>query len=161
MALIEKRVQAGQTEVVTEPSTEEEERPAKGEVLDLMALLGDHPRLLVVGEAADGEEAVALAASLKPDVVIIDVNMPKMDGVEAARRIKQNLPATVVIGLSMHDSGQHEETMMESAASAYLTKDSACSRLPETIFRCQAAATAGPLPLPGAAAVHSGFPLLE
>ena len=109
----------------------------------LRSVLGDHPRLVVVGEAADGEEAVALAASLKPGVVIMDVNMPKMDGVEAAKRIKQNQPSTIVIGLSMHDSGQHEEKMRESGASAYLTKDSACSRLPETIFRCQAEAANG------------------
>ncbi len=122
----------------------------------LRSVLGDHPRLVVVGEAADGEEAVALAASLKPTVVIMDVNMPKMDGVEAARRIKQSQPSIIVIGLSMHDSGQHEEKMRESGASAYLTKDSACSRLPETIFRCQADAANGaahqtqPDPLPSA-----------
>jgi DNA-binding NarL/FixJ family response regulator len=99
--------------------------------------------LQVVGEAADGQEAVALAAALKPDVVIMDVNMPKMDGVEASRRIKQDLPSTVVIGLSMHEGGHHETAMRESGAAAYLTKDAAAERLIETILRCHTASLTG------------------
>jgi DNA-binding NarL/FixJ family response regulator len=96
-----------------------------------------------VGEAADGEEAVALAAALKPDVILMDVNMPRMDGVEASRRIKRDLPSTVVIGLSMHGGEHHEHAMRESGAAAYLTKDSAAERLIETILRCRAASLTG------------------
>jgi CheY-like chemotaxis protein len=105
----------------------------------LSSVLRYHTDLEVVGEAADGQEAVALAAALKPDVVVMDVNMPRMDGVEASRRIKRELPSTVVIGLSMHEGGQHESAMRESGAAAYLTKDSAAERLIETILRCRAA----------------------
>jgi len=103
----------------------------------LCSVLLEHPEIAVVGEAADGQEAVALAGTLRPDVVVMDVNMPKMDGVEASRRIKQDLPATTIIGLSMHDSGQHEVTMRESGAAAYLTKDVAGDRLIQTILRCR------------------------
>jgi PAS domain S-box-containing protein len=109
----------------------------------LSSVLRYHTELQVVGEAADGQEAVAMAAALKPDVVVMDVNMPRMDGVEASRRIKRELPGTVVIGLSMHDGGQHESAMRESGAAAYLTKDSAADRLIETILRCRAASLTG------------------
>ena len=109
----------------------------------LSSVLRYHTELQVVGEAADGQEAVAMAAALKPDVVIMDVNMPRMDGVEASKRIKRDLPATVVIGLSMHDGGHHESAMRDSGAAAYLTKDSAAERLIETILRCRAASLTG------------------
>jgi signal transduction histidine kinase/ActR/RegA family two-component response regulator len=109
----------------------------------LSSVLRYHTELQVVGEAADGQEAVALAAALKPDVVIMDVNMPRMDGVEASKRIKRELPATVVIGLSMHEGGNHETAMRQSGAAAYLTKDSAAERLIETIMRCRAASLTG------------------
>ena len=109
----------------------------------LSSVLRYHTELQVIGEAADGEEAVALAAALKPDVVVMDVNMPHMDGVEASKRIKRDLPSTVVIGLSMHEGGHHESAMRESGAAAYLTKDSAAERLIETILRCRAASLTG------------------
>jgi len=109
----------------------------------LSSVLRYHTELQVVGEAADGHEAVAMAAALKPDVVVMDVNMPRMDGVEASKRIKRDFPATVVIGLSMHEGGHHENAMRESGAAAYLTKDSAAERLIETIIRCRAASLTG------------------
>ncbi|HET9605741.1 MAG TPA: response regulator, partial [Nitrospira sp.] len=109
----------------------------------LSSVLRYHTELQVVGEAADGQEAVALAVALKPDVVVMDVNMPRMDGVEASKRIKRALPGTVVIGLSMHEGGHHENAMRESGAAAYLTKDSAAERLIETILRCRAASLTG------------------
>lgn len=87
----------------------------------------------VVGEAADGQEAVHLAQNLRPDVVILDVNMPKMDGVEATRIIKQQCPEIAIIGLSVNNSRQVEAAMHAAGASAYLTKDTAPEQLYNTI----------------------------
>jgi DNA-binding NarL/FixJ family response regulator len=77
----------------------------------------------VVGEASDGEQAVQLAAQLAPDLVLMDVVMPKMDGIEATRRIMRERPETRVIGLSMHDSMAYAARMLEAGACAYLMKD--------------------------------------
>ena len=84
----------------------------------------------VVGEAADGQEAVHLATSLRPDVVIMDVNMPRMDGVEATRLIKQTIPHITVVGLSVSNNDQVKEAMKEAGAASYVTKDAA----PEELF---------------------------
>lgn len=100
----------------------------------LRAIVEQFEGIQVVGEAADGGDAVRLAQSLRPDVVIMDVNMPTMDGVEATRRITANMPHVVVIGLSVHNSPQVESAMKEAGAAAYLTKDAASEKLQQTIF---------------------------
>jgi CheY-like chemotaxis protein len=76
----------------------------------------------ILGEAADGFEAVQLAGDLNPDVVIMDVNLGEMDGVEATRRIVAGNPGIRVIGLSMHDDRQIRKAMLEAGADVYLTK---------------------------------------
>jgi DNA-binding NarL/FixJ family response regulator len=68
----------------------------------LRALLSLLPEVEVIGEAADGRESVALVAECRPDVVLMDMQMPVMDGVEAARRIKEQWPMVRVIALTMH-----------------------------------------------------------
>jgi len=100
----------------------------------LKGILEDGSDMTVVGEAADGEEAVAIAEALRPEVVIMDINMPKMDGVEATKRIKTRLPSTVVIGLSMHTSAHHREALKNAGAFAYLTKGSVSDQLKQTIL---------------------------
>jgi PAS domain S-box-containing protein len=95
----------------------------------LESILRGYEDLLVVGEAADGEEAVERAHQLHPDVVVMDVNMPRMDGVEATRRIKQDLPRAAVIGLSVNVNNQVEKAMRDAGAAAYLTKETAVEDL--------------------------------
>ena len=75
-----------------------------------------------VGEAGDGEEAVNLATSLKPDVAIVDVSMPKMDGIEATRRIKAACPSINVLILSAYDDDQFIFSLLEAGAAGYLLK---------------------------------------
>lgn len=99
----------------------------------LKALLDSFPNILVSGEAGDGEEAVAMAAQCEPDIVLMDVNMPWMDGIEATRRIKLEWPETLVIGLSVNNSPQIIEAMRAAGAIAFVAKDAAADQLYDTI----------------------------
>ena len=85
-------------------------------------VLEQEPDMEVVGEAGDGEEAVNLATSLKPDVAIIDISMPKMDGIEATRRIKAACPSINVLALSAYDDDQFVFSLLEAGAAGYLLK---------------------------------------
>jgi len=87
----------------------------------LGSLLEGQPDMVVVGEAGDGVEAVELARALRPDVVLMDVGMPQMDGIEATRRLKAELPGIRVIGLSMY-GGEKEGLMRQAGAEAYVPK---------------------------------------
>jgi len=87
----------------------------------------------VVGEAVDGQMAVELAAALRPNVILMDINMPKLNGVEATRRIKQAMPGIAIIGLSMHEDPKLEQLMFEAGASAYLSKGTAFNLVCDTI----------------------------
>jgi PAS domain S-box-containing protein len=95
----------------------------------LRSIVTAYDHLEVVGEAGDGMEAVELAKRLDPDVVVMDIDMPKMDGIEATQQIKANHPATVVIGLSVNQSADTEQKMKAAGAFAYLTKESAVDAL--------------------------------
>ena len=95
----------------------------------LRSIVTAYDHLEIVGEAGDGAEAVELAKRLEPDVVVMDINMPKMDGIEATRQIKAKQPATVVIGLSVNQSADTEKKTKAAGASAYLTKESAVDAL--------------------------------
>jgi DNA-binding NarL/FixJ family response regulator len=88
----------------------------------LAGLLEIEPDIVVVGEAEDGEEAVELARQLQPDVVIMDVTMPRMSGIEATRLIRRDLANTRVIGLSMHAASDMAGAMCAAGATAYLPK---------------------------------------
>jgi CheY-like chemotaxis protein len=99
----------------------------------LLKLLERYQDLEIVGEANDGEEAVVLAARLMPDVVIMDNNMPKLNGIEATRQIRRALPAIQVIGLSMHDGKEIRAAMLEAGAVDYLQKTGAVKELYQAI----------------------------
>lgn len=83
------------------------------------------PLYAVVGEADDGRQAVALAESLKPDVVVMDIGMPNLNGIEAARQITEAHPEIAVIMLSMHSDEAYVLRALRAGARAYLLKDSA------------------------------------
>jgi DNA-binding NarL/FixJ family response regulator len=91
----------------------------------LRLLLERQPNLQVVGEAADGRAAVELAASEKPDVVVMDIAMPHLNGVEAARQIAIRSPHTAIAILSMHSDESYVIRSLKAGARAYLLKDSA------------------------------------
>lgn len=91
----------------------------------LRLLLERQPNLQVVGEAADGREAVALSESANPDVVIMDIGMPNLNGIEAARQIVNRNPRTAIAILSMHSDESYVIRALKAGARAYLLKDSA------------------------------------
>ena len=91
----------------------------------LRLLLERQSNLKVVGEAADGREAVELAAAEKPDVVVMDIAMPHLNGVEAARQIAIRSPHTAIAILSMHSDESYVIRSLKAGARAYLLKDSA------------------------------------
>lgn len=89
----------------------------------LASLLNDQPDMEVVAEAPNGRVAVDKALELRPDVVILDIAMPIMNGIEAAKRIKQKLPRTKIIILSMYSHEHYIHELMETGVSGYLLKD--------------------------------------
>jgi two-component system response regulator NreC len=99
----------------------------------LRLLLERQANLTVIGEAADGREAVALAAAEAPDVVVMDIAMPHLNGVEAARQIVANNPQIAVAILSMHSDESYVIRSLKAGARAYLLKDSAEADLIEAI----------------------------
>jgi DNA-binding NarL/FixJ family response regulator len=90
----------------------------------LARLLDDQPDLKVVGEAINGRVAVEKALALKPDVIIMDIAMPLMNGIEAAKRIRKHLPKTKILILSMYSHEHYIHELLETGISGYLLKDS-------------------------------------
>ena len=90
----------------------------------LARMLNDQPDMKVVGEAINGRVAVDKAAELDPDVIIMDIAMPQMGGIEAAKRIKKQLPGTKILILSMYSHEHYIHELLETGVSGYLLKDS-------------------------------------
>lgn len=85
-------------------------------------MLEQETDMQVVGEAGDGEETVKLACELKPDVAIVDIAMPKLDGIEATRQIKERCPSVTILILSAYDDDQFIFSLLEAGAAGYLLK---------------------------------------
>jgi DNA-binding NarL/FixJ family response regulator len=87
----------------------------------------------VVAEASDGREAVDRAILTRPEVVILDITMPRLNGIECVRRIKEALPATRVLAVTVHDEEEYVLHMVKAGAAGYLVKDSAAKDLLDAV----------------------------
>ncbi|MGA9756237.1 MAG: response regulator transcription factor [Desulfobaccales bacterium] len=99
----------------------------------LSLLLAGEPDMCVVGEAEDGGATIKLTQELAPDVVIMDISMPDLNGVEATRQILSHYPQVKVIALSMHSDSLFVLNMLNAGASGYLLKDCALEELVKAI----------------------------
>ncbi len=102
----------------------------------LARLLACEPGIQIVGEAADGQAAVDLTGRLMPDVILMDMSMPRLNGIEATRIIHASHPDIRIIGLSMFEEAERAAAMLEAGAVAYLTKSGKASNLVATIRMC-------------------------
>jgi len=100
----------------------------------LKKILSVEPGIKVVGEAANGQEAVAFVKREPVDVVLLDVSMPVMNGIEACREIKKARPAAAVVALTIHDQEEYLFEMIRAGVSGYVLKDISSGRLVETIY---------------------------
>jgi len=99
----------------------------------LKTLLESRPDVQVIGEAADGRQAVEMAQQLAPDLIIMDISMPGLNGVEATRKIMDDTPSTRIIGLSMHTDRRYTSEMLKAGATGYLPKDGAFEELEKAV----------------------------
>ena len=99
----------------------------------LRLMIGLEEDLKVIGEANDGLEAIEQVRELKPDIVVMDINMPNFNGIDATRKILEESPKTNVLVLSIHSSQQYVESVLEAGATGYLLKESAPEELVKAI----------------------------
>jgi len=102
----------------------------------LVLSLEDEPDIEIVGQAAEGEDAVRMTRELRPDVVLMDVSMPQMDGAAATRIIHSELPDVRVLGLTVFDEEDAGDAMRQAGAVGFLSKGKSLDRLAEAIRQC-------------------------
>ena len=96
------------------------------------------PDFEIIGEAANGEEAIARTIELRPDVLLLDINMPKASGIEVASRLKESCPAVRILALTIHDDQNYMMNMIQSGAAGYLLKDVEPSMMVQAVRRVYA-----------------------
>lgn len=101
----------------------------------LRSVLESYDDIQVIGEAQNGSEAVSLVQELRPQVVVMDINMPKMNGIEATARIKTQWPQTIVVGISVNAEDDNRNAMMRAGAARLLTKEQAVEQLHDAIVQ--------------------------
>jgi two-component system, NarL family, response regulator LiaR len=99
----------------------------------LRAMLSRESALKIIGEAADGREALELCRSLSPDLVLMDLRMPRMDGIVATRAIREECPTTNVLVVTIHESPQFLPQAMAAGAAGYVLKDATSQQLLEAV----------------------------
>jgi two-component system, NarL family, response regulator NreC len=99
----------------------------------LISMLEKKPDIEIIGQAENGQEAIRLFQELHPDIVIMDIVMPDMNGIEATRQISDNTSNAKVIGLSMHEDGRFAAEMLKAGACGFLLKDCAFEELVDAI----------------------------
>jgi DNA-binding NarL/FixJ family response regulator len=97
--------------------------------MGLSSFLETQGDIQVVGEAKNGEDAISLAMETKPDVVVMDISMPTMDGLEATRRLRKLVPECLILALTVHQDKQYFFEMLAAGASGYITKHAAAEEL--------------------------------
>jgi DNA-binding NarL/FixJ family response regulator len=101
----------------------------------LRSVLDAYQDLQVVGEARDGAEAVKLVEELRPRVIVMDINMPRMNGIDATTHIKSRWPETTVIGISVNTGDDNSEAMKRAGVATVLPKDTAVDQLHDAIVQ--------------------------
>jgi DNA-binding NarL/FixJ family response regulator len=97
-------------------------------------ILNADPRFKVVAECGSGEDAVELARQLRPNIVIMDINLPGMNGIEATQLIRKFSPGSKVLGVSMHTQPAYARKMLQKGAMGYVTKNSSCDEMCKAIM---------------------------
>jgi two-component system response regulator NreC len=99
----------------------------------LRALLGEEPEFNVIGEAGSGLEAIRLCGELKPDVLVLDIMLEDVSGIEVARQVKESCPHTAIVVLSMYGDKKHVLEALQAGAKAYVVKKSVSSELVQAV----------------------------
>ena len=100
-------------------------------------ILNTDPRFSVIAESGSGEEAIELSKTLRPNIVIMDINLPGMNGIEATQQIRKYSPGTKILGVSLHTQPTYARKMIQKGAMGYVTKNSSREEMFKAIIEIQ------------------------